>query len=155
MLRSSLTPAQLATLKSFVNATPALLSLWGSGTPVPIADALNDPANASYAGTVTLATIDKASLLVALRPAFATLFSPSISASVQAKWVEVKNDIRAVDSVAIDATAIALFDSAVTDGILTSAQAQACYMRGGSWAEVHFGAGASIRWEDVTVAMNS
>jgi hypothetical protein len=151
-----MTPDQLATIKAKVQGTPALLALWDAGTPVPIADALSDPADATYGGTVTLTSTTKADLLTALRPALATL--PQIAetdAAKVAKWDRVLAWILAADPIRIDAHAVGLFTAATADGVLTGDEAAACYQRAGSYAEVQFGAGASIDWFDVCAAMNS
>lgn len=148
-----LNAAQLSTLKSAVGSTPPLLALWQAGTPVPIAEQLSDPADAAYGGPVTLARVPRDDLLAALRPALGTL--PGLSAAVQSKWDRVLSWVRSSDGVPVDAGTISLFNSAVADGVLTQAQATACYQRQGSWAEVHFGAGTSLDWRDVAVAMNS
>lgn len=150
---TQLTASQLATLKAKVTGTPALLALWAAGTPVPIAEALSDPTDATYAGTVTLSYLDRGPFLTALRPALASL--PSATAAIQAKWDRVLSWVMSVDWVVADSGTIDLINSAVTDGVLTQAQADACYKRTGSWAEVNFGAGTTLNWWDITAAMGT
>jgi hypothetical protein len=146
-------PLDRAALKAEIQADPLGI---GYG---PHAAAQDDAAVAGLlnartgpgAGTIALDYVSRDDFLKGIRPALLRL--PAEDANIQAKWDRILSLIATGPGVTIDDETRALLDSAVTDGILTQAEADAVWHRTGSRAEVLFGPGAVVTPAEVSVAL--
>jgi hypothetical protein len=103
------------------------------------------------AATVTLASVPHDAFELGLAPAL--LGFSTLSATIQAKWQPILAALNSSTNVTINAETIGLLSTAVTDGVMTTAQATAIYQRTGSRAEVLFGAGTVVLISDVSAAV--
>lgn len=137
-----------AALKAEITTDPAQLgyaAMVASGSDQGIADLLNTPGP-----TITVSSLDRDGFLLATMPA--TLALASASATLQGKWDRLLGVACAASSVSIGAWSV-LGPMAVTDGLLTQAQADAVFTRKGTRAESLWGAGASVSNSDVSFAL--
>jgi hypothetical protein len=122
-----------------------------AGNDQAVVDLLNTTTGPS-AAQVSLPYLSRTTFLGAILPA--TLVLPTLSADLQSKWGRILAVVRASDGVDLtDSGVQGLIALAAGDGVLTSDQAAAIGKRTGSRAEVLFGAGTTIKNNDVSYAL--
>lgn len=116
------------------------------GTIADMLNAMDGPG----AGTITLAWQRRDPFLSGLIPSILALAEKD--AAVQAKWDRVLATLRAAEWIDV-AKATQLLDLAMADGLIDGAGIAALTTRTGSRAEVLFGEGASVTYQDVAIAL--
>lgn len=146
-------PIDPAALRAEITTDPAGLGyapLVAAGADAGIA-ALLGATTGPGAAPIALPSVSRDAFLLGLRPAYMSL--PTLPAAVQQKWDRILAAINSGAAVAIDAGTQGLLASAVADGVLTQAQADAVWHRTGSRAEVLFGPDTVMTQADVSFAL--
>lgn len=127
----------------------------------------NDVANAALinatsgagAAVVPLIAVPKGQLLLGITPLLMQLASgqttagATTSAATTAKWQMLFQALQAADPTLVVAQILPMLNDAVTDGLTTSTAVTALTTKTGSRAEVLWGAGTVIQWQDIAAAM--
>jgi hypothetical protein len=121
-----------------------------TGNDAAILDILNSLTGPG-AEIIELPFVSRDDFLKAMRPAYFVL--PKATSEVRDKWDRILNAINSGPGVTIDDQTKQLLGSAVQDGVLTQAQADAAWHRIGSRAEVLFGVGAVPTTSDLSYAL--
>lgn len=116
---------------------------------VEIAALLNDAAGAG-AATIAMPTMENQSFVIAFLPYLATALGSSKGAFYAILWQTILS-LPVIDF--STASVSGLMAQAVADGILTTDQATALNQRMGARAEVLFGVGTTVSWQDVSRAV--
>jgi hypothetical protein len=127
----------------------AHLAIRDDTAPADLLNAITGPG----AGSVTLAYLTKDRAILGLLPSILAL--GSASAPIQAKYSMVVDLIKSSNFLNINATTLALFASAVADGVATQPQVDAMITRMGSRAEVLWGIDTVVTHEMVSAALNA
>jgi hypothetical protein len=152
-----LTPTQTASLKAFILSTPSLAALvsaaeGGTSSGGSQDGTIVDLINATDGGTITLPSMSKHDLTLALIPLLLSLGSQS--AAIQGKYDRILDAMLANDPITVsNANVQAIFAAAIADGLLSPTQAQAVIQRDGTKPESLFGAGMVIELGDVSLAL--
>lgn len=139
-----------ANLRSELQSDPAGLgyaALIAAGNDAAIMAAINSPTGPG-AASIPLTSIPRDSFMTSLLPAYLTLASKD--AATQAKWDRI---LGVLNNSTIIAPNPGLFAIAIADGLLSQAQADACWHRVGSRAESLWGAGLAVSLSDISFAL--
>ena len=103
------------------------------------------------AALISLPTVTHDQFELGLAPAL--LGFSSLPSNIQAKWQPILDALNSSSTIVIDTQTMGLLSIAVSDGVMTSAQAVAIYQRIGTRAEVLFGAGTVVQDSDLSAAI--
>jgi hypothetical protein len=144
-----LTAAQIASLKTELDADPKALGYaQQAGNDAVIAGMLN-ALTGPGAETITLPVMSHDQFAALIAPAVMALGS---STAMQTKWNPMLTLASSAQNVGTTPQNMGLLNALVADGLMTAAQVTAGTTRIGSRAEVLYGAGTVIEWQDIARA---
>ena len=144
-----LTAAQIASLKTELDTDPKAIGYAQQvGNDAVIAGMLNS-LTAPGAETITLPVMTHDQFAALIAPAVMELGS---STAMQTKWNPMLTLASSAQNVGTTPQNMGLLNALVADGLMTAEQVTAGTTRIGSRAEVLYGAGTVIEWQDIARA---
>ena len=158
----TLNTSQLTTLKNEILTDPLKVgySSYVGISNVALAGMLNATTGPG-AAIIQLSTITKGSLLLQIVPwldqlsTSQTVSGTAIPAATVTKWQQRFQALQAADPTIAVSSLLPMMDNGISDGIATAAQVSSITTKIGSRAEVLFGSGTVILWQDVQDALGS